>query len=516
MKYPIGVQSFEKLRKEGFVYVDKTALVYKMVTEGTAYFLSRPRRFGKSLLLSTLQAYFEGKRELFTGLAIEGLEKEWKEYPVLHLDLNAERYATLGELENILDTYLQEWERTYGSDQIGNSSLSQRFRAVIKNAKQKTGSNVVVLIDEYDKPILQAIGNDALQDEFCSALKAFYGVLKSADADLRFTLLTGVTKFGKVSVFSDLNNLRDISMSEHYSGVCGISEMELHTSFDDVVESFAVHNNQTKNEAYEEFRRRYDGYHFSPGTPGMYNPFSVLWTLSEGRYGSYWFATGTPTYLVELLKKSNFRLKDLSNLEVAQDDLESIHRADINPIPVLFQSGYLTIKEYNERFKLYILDYPNEEVREGFVKFLLPYYTHLRSQQSQALISQFVLSLENGDANRFMQLMQSLMAGIPYELVRELENHYQNVMYIITKLMGFYVQAEYHTSNGRIDLLIGTDNYVYIIELKFEGSAKDALEQINNKDYALPFNTTGKQIIKIGANVSKETRNIDEWIADKN
>ena len=512
MKYPIGVQSFEKLRGEGFVYVDKTTLIYKMVTEGTAYFLSRPRRFGKSLLLSTLQAYFEGKRELFKGLAIEGLEQEWKKFPVLHLDLNAERYATLGELENILDTYLREWEGVYGSDQIGNSSLSQRFRAVIRNAKQHTGRNVVVLIDEYDKPILQAIGNEALQDEFRSALKAFYGVLKSADADLRFTLLTGVTKFGKVSVFSDLNNLRDISMSAHYSDVCGISEAELHTYFDDVVEEFASHNNQSKDEAYEEFRKRYDGYHFSPGTSGMYNPFSVLWTLSEGSYGSYWFATGIPTYLVELLKKNNFRLNDLSKLEVTQDDLDSIHRADINPIPVLFQSGYLTIKDYNADFGLYVLDYPNEEVRQGFVKFLLPYYVYCQQSQQAALVSKFVMSLRSGDANRFMQLMQSLMADTPYELIRELENHYQNVMYIITKLMGFYVQAEYRTSRGRIDLLIGTDQYIYIIELKFDGSAEEALAQINSKDYALPFATDGRTIVKIGANVSKETRNVDEWV----
>lgn len=515
MKYPIGVQSFEKLREEGFVYVDKTALIHKLVNEGTAYFLSRPRRFGKSLLLSSLQAYFEGKRELFKGLAIEDLEKDWRKYPVLHLDLNAERYATLGELENILDTYLKEWESLYPSTQANNLSLSQRFRGVIRAAKQKTGQNVVVLIDEYDKPILQSIGNEALQDEFRNALKAFYGVLKSADADLRFTLLTGVTKFGKVSVFSDLNNLRDISMSEHYNEICGISETDLHTYFDIAIESFAAYNNQTKIDVYNEFRTRYDGYHFSPKTVGMYNPFSVLWTLSEGRYGNYWFATGTPTYLVELLKKSNFRLDDLSHLEVTQDDLDSIHRADINPIPVLFQSGYLTIKDYNKEFGLYTLDYPNEEVRQGFVKFLLPHYVYCQQSQQATLVSKFVTSLRNGDAHHFMQLMQSLMADTPYELIRELENHYQNVIYIITKLMGFYVQAEYRTSRGRIDLLIGTDQYIYIIELKFDGSAEEALAQINNKDYALPFKTDDRQLIKIGANVSKDTRNIDEWVIEE-
>lgn len=512
MKYPIGVQSFECLRSEGFVYVDKTALMYKMVQEGRSYFLSRPRRFGKSLLLSTLEAYFRGKKHLFEGLAIAELETDWKEHPVLHLDLNAKAFTKIEDLYDLLNDQLTVYERIYDSIATDTSSEG-RFRALIRAAKQKTGVGVVVLIDEYDKPILQTIGNEVLQNEFRNALKAFYGVLKSADADLRFTLLTGVTKFGKVSVFSDLNNLHDISMSVHYSDICGISEIELHKYFDPVIESFAAGNKQSKDEAYKELRKRYDGYHFAPETEGVYNPFSVLWTLSEGLYGSYWFATGTPTYLVELLKRTNFKLGELSHLEVTLEDLDSIHCADINPIPVLFQSGYLTIKEYIERFKLYVLDYPNEEVREGFVKFLLPYYTQLKSQQSQTLISQFVLSLEQGDANRFMQLMQTLMADTPYELIRELENHYQNVMYIITKLMGFYIQAEYRTSNGRIDLLIGTDKYIYIIELKFDGSAELALKQIDSKDYALPFATESRIIIKIGANVSKETRNIDEWVS---
>ena len=515
MKFPIGIQSFESLRSEGFVYVDKTALVKKLVSEGKCYFLSRPRRFGKSLLMSTIEAYFKGKKHLFDGLAMAGLETEWKEHPVLHLDLNAEKYDKIEDLNNILDTFLREWEAEYGSSEGNNPSLSMRFRSVIRSAKQKTGRGAVVLVDEYDKPILQAIGNEPLQDEFRNALKAFYGVLKSADADLRFTLLTGVTKFGKVSVFSDLNNLEDISMNHCYSNVCGISEDELHEYFDTEIGELAKCNNQTKDEAYKELERRYDGYHFCESSQGMYNPFSVLLTLKNSKYGNYWFATGTPTYLVELLKKNDFKLDEFSNLEVSQDELDSIHQADINPIPVLFQSGYLTIKDYQERFKLYVLDFPNEEVREGFVKFLLPYYTKLKEQQTQTLISKFILSLERGDADTFMQLMQSLMAGTPYELIRELENHYQNVMYIITKLMGFYIQAEYRTSNGRIDLMIGTDKYVYIIELKFNGTAEEALKQIEEKNYALPFNIDDRHVVKIGANVSGETRNIEEWRIEK-
>lgn len=511
MKFPIGVQSFERLRNEGFVYVDKTAFVYKMANEGRCYFLSRPRRFGKSLLMSTIEAYFKGKRQLFEGLALETLEKEWSVHPVLHLDLNAKPFAKLKDLYDLLDDQLSFYEQMYDSVAV-DKSPEGRFRQLIRSAREKTGRGVVVLIDEYDKPLLQAIGNEALQEEFRNALKAFYGVLKSADDDLRFTLLTGVTKFGKVSVFSDLNNLNDITTDVRYHDVCGITEEELHRDLDNEVAELAVQNNQSKDDAYGMLRKRYDGYHFCGHSQGIYNPFSVLNTLEKRVYRDYWFGTGTPTYLVELLKKTDFRLEDLTGVEVSQDDLDSIHWADLGPIPVLFQSGYLTIKDVNSEFGLYVLDYPNEEVEEGFVKFLLPYYTRCQTSRQGSLLRDFVVSLREGNPGRFMQLMQSLLADTPYELIRELENHYQNVMYIITKLMGFHVQAEYRTSRGRIDLLVGTDRFVYIIELKFEGSAAEALAQIESRDYALPFATDGREIVKIGANVSKETRNIDSWV----
>ena len=515
MIYPIGKQNFEKLRNEGCVYVDKTDLMYKLVKEGSAYFLSRPRRFGKSLLLSTLEAYFTGKKELFKGLAVEQLEKDWFVHPVLHLDLNAERYINTEELDNILQTYMRQWEEEYGSKESGNTSLSQRFRAVIRAAREKTGRGVVVLIDEYDKPILQAIGNVHLQNEFRDTLKAFYGVLKSADADLKFALLTGVTKFGKVSVFSDLNNLNDISMDTAYHNICGITEDELHSVFDSEVEQLAQSNGQTKEEAYATLKRNYDGYHFDRRKAcGIYNPFSVLNTLSKRTYGSYWFNTGTPTYLVELIKKADFNIEELSDYVASEDQLNSIHVDDIDPIPVLYQSGYLTVAGYDNRFDLFTLNYPNEEVKAGFINFLLPFYSKIKEKQAQAIISKFVTSIETGKADDFMRQLQSLMAGIPYEIIKDTENHYQNVMYIITKLMGLYVQAEYRTSYGRIDLLIGTSEYVYIIELKFEGTAEEALAQINEKQYSLPFDVENRKIVKIGANVSKETRNIEKWIVE--
>lgn len=512
MIYPIGRQNFENLRNEGCVYVDKTALIYKLVKEGSVYFLSRPRRFGKSLLLSTLEAYFCGKKELFKGLAIEQLEKEWHTYPVMHLDLNAKKFDKKEDLNDILNAQLHYYEELYGYNAV-DTSIEGRFRAVIRSAKEKTGRGVAVLIDEYDKPILQAIGNTALQDEFRSILKAFYGVLKSADADLKFALLTGVTKFGKVSIFSDLNNLNDISMDTAYHNICGITDEELHKVFDKEIELLAGNNDQTKEEAYTTLKRDYDGYHFDRRKAcGIYNPFSVLNTLSKKEYGNYWFNTGTPTYLVELIKKADFNIEELSGYIASEDQLNSIHVNDIDPIPVLYQSGYLTIADYDKEFELFTLDYPNEEVKAGFINFLLPFYSKVKEKQAQAIISKFVTSVRKGKANEFMQQLQSLMAGTPYELIKDLENHYQNVIYIITKLMGLYVQAEYRTSNGRIDILIGTTDYVYIIELKFNATAQEAIEQIENKDYALPFATDGRQIIKIGANVDKKTRNIEDWI----
>lgn len=511
MNYPIGIQTFEKLRNEGFVYVDKTSLVYKMVQEGNYYFLSRPRRFGKSLLISTLKAYFEGKRELFQGLAMERLEQKWRIHPVIHLDLNIEKYDSEASLDNILDSNLTQWEKLYGSEP-SERSFSLRFAGVIGRAYEKTGERVVILVDEYDKPLLQTISNKLLQDKYRATLKSFYGVLKTMDECIRFALLTGVTKFGKVSVFSDLNNLNDISMDHRYTEICGISENELHQYFKEDIQRIADIEGITYAEISNRLRKNYDGYHFAPNTAGIYNPFSILNTLARLEFGSYWFETGTPSYLVELLRNNDYALEEIDKTVVGTESLIGIDATDTDPIPVIYQSGYLTISDYDKEFGLFTLGYPNEEVKQGFIKFLLPYYVYCKSSEHKTIIRDFVLSLRSGNADRFMQQMQSLMAGIPYELVRELEVHYQNVIYIITKLLGIYVQAEYRTSNGRIDLLMATDKYIYILELKHEGSAQEALEQINSKDYALPFCIDGRQVIKIGANVSKDTRNIDEWI----
>ena len=513
MRFPIGIQQFEENRLGDWIYVDKTAHIYNLAAGGKYFFLSRPRRFGKSMLLSTLEAYFQGKKHLFKGLAIEQLETEWAEHAVLHIDLNAKPFQKIEDLYDLLNDQLTIYEKMYDSVAV-DKSPEGRLRQLIRAAKQKTGRNVVVLVDEYDKPMLQAIGNEELQTEFRNALKAFYGVLKSADGDLRFAMLTGVTKFSKVSVFSDLNNLNDISMDDRYNEICGISQQELHDVFDEEIGKLAIANGQSKEEAYETLRQRYDGYHFCPNAQGMYNPFSVLLALQKREYGSFWFSTGTPTYLVQLMKEADLNPSALSGYEASASELDSIQICVDNPIAVLYQSGYLTIKGYDSRFKVYTLDYPNDEVKEGFVNFLVPYYTYSKSVNHATIIGQFVKSMERGDAEQFMELLQSFMAGIPYELVRNLEVHFQNMIYIIIKLMGLYVQAEYRTSRGRIDLLVGTDKYIYIVELKLDGSAEEALAQINEKDYVLPFTSDGRKVIKIGANITSATRNIERWMVE--
>ena len=510
MKYPIGIQNFEKLRQDGYLYIDKTGLVYSLVQTSNCYFLSRPRRFGKSLLISILEAYFLGKKELFKGLAIEKLEQEWTVYPVLHLDLNIEKYDSIDNLTDILNVNLKLWEQTYGSDDA-ETSVSLRFAGIIRRAYKQTGRRVVVLVDEYDKPLLQSIGNKALQEEFRNTLKPFYGVLKSLDGCIRFALLTGVTKFGKVSVFSDLNNLDDISMNNQYATLCGITEKEIHTNIEEGIRSLASAQNLSYEETCVKLKEMYDGYHFTSDSEGVYNPFSLFNALKNKTFGNYWFETGTPTYLVELLKRNRYNLKDMTETVSSADVLNSIY-GDDEPIPVIYQSGYLTIKGYNPRFKTYRLGFPNKEVEEGFMNFLIPYYTPIKKEKTAFSIENFVEEIERGDIDSFFRRLQSFFADTPYELVRDRELHYQNVLFIVFKLIGLYVKAEYHTSQGRIDLALQTDKYIYVMEFKLEGSAEEALRQIEEKQYALPFASDKRQVFQIGINFSSQTRNIEKWL----
>ena len=467
---PIGIQDFESLRKGGFLYIDKTEQLYRLANTGRYYFLSRPRRFGKSLTVTTLEAYFRGKKELFKGLAIEQLEKDWAEHPVLHLDLNTEKYDKPEKLDMVLDKALKGWEQLYGASS-SEKTLSMRFQGVIRRACEQTGHGTVILVDEYDKPMLQAIGNEPLADEYRDTLKAFYGALKSMGRYIRFGLLTGVTKFSKVSVFSDLNNLEDISRDNRYVEICGITEGELRGELAGYVEGLAKANKLTEEDAYAKLKKYYDGYHFTEKSPGLYNPFSLLNALAKQAFGSYWFETGTPTYLVELMQAHHY--------------------------------------------DLYTLGFPNREVEEGFVKFLVPYYTPFSQRESTFEVSRFVKEIRTGDIDGFFRRLQSFLADTPYELARDVELHYQNVLFIVFKLMGFYVQAEYHTSQGRVDLVLQTTDYVYVMEFKLEGSAEEAMQQIEEKGYARPFAADRRKVYKIGVNFSQETRNIEKWLVEE-
>lgn len=511
--YPIGIQNFEKIRRDGYFYIDKTALIYKMAKTGSYYFLSRPRRFGKSLLLSTLEAYFSGKKELFEGLAIEKLEKEWTRYPILHLDLNTEKYENAQSLDNILNDTLTHWESLYGAAP-SEVSFPLRLKGIIRRACEQTGQRVVILIDEYDKPMLQAIGDAELQEKFRSTLKSFYGVMKTMDGCIKFGILTGVTKFGKVSVFSDLNNLDDISMRNEFIDICGINEQELHNNLESELHEMAEVRRTTYDEVCESLRRYYDGYHFTHNSIGIYNPFSLLNAFKYNEFNSYWFETGTPTYLVELLKKHRCNLEQMAHEETSVEILNSIDSVSDNPIPMIYQSGYLTIKGYDSRFGTYRLGFPNQEVEEGFVKFLFPFYTRTNSVESSYEIQKFVREIESGDYHSFFRRLQSFFADTPYELIRDLELHYQNVLFIVFKLVGFYVKAEYHTSEGRIDLVLQTDRFIYLMEFKLNGTAEEALQQIHDKHYARPFANDHRKLFKMGVSFSSTERNIDRWLVE--
>ena len=510
MIYPIGIQDFESLRNDGYVYVDKTALIYKLATTGRYYFLSRPRRFGKSLLISTMEAYFRGKRELFKGLAIEQLEKDWKEYPILHIDLNTAKYDSADALLNVLNDILSYWESLYGTSPT-EVTPELRFKGIVRRACEKTGQRVVILVDEYDKPMLQAIGDEELQDEYRNTLKAFYSVLKTQDRYIKFAFLTGVTKFGKVSVFSDLNNLEDISMLEPYADICGITEKEIHCMFDSEVALLAGKEGIEKDECYAKLKDCYDGYHFRQNSEGVYNPFSLLNTLKSKCFGDYWFETGTPSFLVYLLKQADYNLNNLQEEMVSADILNSVDSMSKNPIPVIYQSGYLTIKDYDREFKIYRLGFPNKEVENGFIKYLLPLYTPIEENKSEFYVANFINDIRRGNPDGFMERLQSLFADSDYKITGKMEKYFQNSMYLIFKMMGFFTEVERTTSRGRMDIVMKTKDYIYVMELKLDGTADEALRQIDDKGYAEPFKSDGRQIYKIGVNFSSETRGIEDW-----
>ena len=526
-KLPIGLQSFEDLRVKNFIYIDKTEYVSKLVAENKVFFLSRPRRFGKSLFLSTLKAYFLGKKELFKGLYIEDAEQKqaelegreaWIKYPVLYLDFNGGIYDTSEGLLNRFLSFFNEYEEIYKSTGL---DIPDRFKNLIKKIYETTGKQVVILVDEYDKPLLETmIINEPLNEEYRRILKGFYGVIKACDEYIRFAFLTGVTNFSKVSIFSDLNNLRDISMLPEYDAVCGITQKEMEEVFKPEIIELGKAQNLTEAETLAKLKQKYDGYHFSESSVNVYNPFSLLNVFAGKVFRSFWFSTGTPTFLVRTLQhQKEICIRDiLENAEMSENALQD-YRPDMNnPIPILFQSGYLTLKDYDERLGLYKLGFPNDEVKYGFLDNLIPSYTSIAKDASGLFIGNFVRAIEKGDTESFMKRMYTACAGLPYSLaskenVQMRERDYQIAFYIIFSLMGQFVQTEVVSSKGRADCVVHTDDTIYIFEFKLMGSGtpKEAIQQIKEKGYAEPYKTSGKKIVLIGAVFAD---GIDEETAD--
>ena len=525
MKYPIGIQSFEQIIKDGYVYVDKTDLLYKLV-QGHIYFLSRPRRFGKSLLVSTLENYFLGKKELFKGLKIDALEKEWKAYPVFHFDFNSDNFMDADTLYDTIEKYLLEWERIYKVECDTKQSQGRRFASILSAAHQQTGLRCVVLIDEYDKPLLDVMGlpetirknnvEITLEENHRNILKGFYSTFKLADDDLQFVLLTGVTKFSQISVFSGFNQPNDISMDNRYDTLCGITDEELEQYFHDQISELAEANSYSYEEMREALRRKFDGYHFGTRMKGVYNPFSILNVFDKMIIRDYWFRTGTPTYLVRLLQECSENLNDLTGKYY--DESEFIdYRADREmPLPMIYQSGYLTIKDYDREMETYLLDFPNDEVKKGFVTITANSYLSTR-EDAGSWVRSAVIALKRGEVERFKTLLTSFLASIPYTARRkenetEKERYFSYTLYLIFRIASCYITyIEKEQSYGRLDCCVETLKYVYIFEFKLDGSAEVALEQIEDKGYATEFLASGKKIYKIGVNISSETGTVEDW-----
>lgn len=518
MKYPIGIQTFSQLREDGYVYIDKTALVYQLATSGKIYFLSRPRRFGKSLLVSTLEAYYRGQKELFEGLAIAGLEQDWLEYPIFRIDFNGGPYTQPGVLEATIEGYLGNWEDTYGKN-VHYSTTGDRFRELLRRASEQAGRRAVVLIDEYDKPILDALDTpqEAVNREL---LKTFYSTFKSADASLQFVLLTGVTKFSQVSVFSGFNQPKDISMDRRFETLCGITQQEMEDYFAEPIAALAERYECSVEEMKDKLRNQYDGYHFSDKLTGIYNPFSLLNAFDQTRISDYWYATGTPTYLEKLLKHNKEQINELTGKYYAPAMFVD-YKADVEkPLPMIYQSGYLTVKDYDLRRDSYLLDFPNDEVRRGFLTMMANDYLKPKDGNISSWIVDSLILLEEGETTEFRDSLTAFLSSIAYDshdsvkTPEATEKYFQYTFYLLLRLIGesnCRLINEKRQAIGRVDCIIELKDYVYIFEFKLDGSADEALRQIEEKNYAKPYLADKRKIVCIGVNFSSETMTVEEW-----
>lgn len=528
MKYPIGIQSFDRIREDGYVYVDKTDLIYDLVHTGSIYFLSRPRRFGKSLLVSTLACYFQGRKELFEGLAIASLEKEWLEYPIFRVDFNGGNYTEAGVLEESIESYIAQWEEIYGSNPL-YTTTGDRFKEVLRRAYEQTGRRAVVLIDEYDKPILDVLDTgyrwrnkegemQLLEDRHRETLKAFYSTFKGADEYLKFVLLTGVTKFSQVSVFSGFNQPKDISMDGRYEALCGITQKEMEQYFAEPIARMAQRYKYTEEEMKARLKRQYDGYHFSTNMIDIYNPFSILNAFDMNEIRDYWFSTGPPTYLIRLLQHSKEQMDELTG-RYYEPSMFIDYKANVElPLPMIYQSGYLTIKEFNLDMGTYLLDFPNNEVRKGFLTLLAANYMRPHGHEVSSWITDSVMLLNRGETDSFRESLTAFLSSIPYDAhgygkdEKSTEKHFQYTFYLILRLLGVYcLRIEERQSRGRVDCILETKEYVYIFEFKLDGSADEALKQIEDKGYARPYLTDSRTVVCIGVDFSSKTGTVEGW-----
>ena len=514
--YPVGIQTFERIRKENKLYIDKTEYIYRMTHSGGCYFfLSRPRRFGKSLLVSTFESYFSGKRELFEGLAIEKLEQEWMEYPVLHFDMSGGKHMEKEQLEDYLSNRLEAEERKWGITHTKRGA-NDRLTELITTAYEISGKQVVVLIDEYDAPMLDVAHDKETLDVLRNLMRNFFSPLKMCEPMLRFVFLTGITKFSQVSIFSELNNIKNISLDDEYAGVCGITKEELLTQMSEDIDVLAEAQGMTREETIAKLKENYDGYHFSPASPDVFNPYSLLNCFDDKNFGAYWFSSGTPTYLINMLRKFKVlpakigrSLARSSAFDAPTENLKTI-------TPLLYQSGYITIKGYDKMSQLFTLDLPNKEIKVGLFESLLPYYLEgMYAEEGDVAIAQMSVLIRQGDMDGALRLLQEFLGTVPYCNNTNYEGHYQQVLFIIfTLLTHFVVDVEVHTPNGRVDVVMETEDTLYLIELKLNKSAQAAMQQINLKQYDQRFARCGKPIVKVGVNFDAKKGNIEDWIIE--
>lgn len=510
--YPVGIQTFSELMTKNYVYVDKTEYVYRMTHSGSKYmFLSRPRRFGKSLLTSTLHSYFAGQKELFKGLAIERLETEWTEHPVLHFDMSLGKHMGKEELENNLAYQLSWYNREYGITDVA-SEINNQLTDIIRRAYEQTGRQVVVLIDEYDAPLLDVVHEEENLPALRNVMRNFYSPLKACDPYLRYVFLTGITKFSQLSIFSELNNIKNISMDEEYAGVCGITEEEILTQMSDDLDRLAVRMKLSREEALDKLKEQYDGYHFTWPSPDIYNPFSLMNAFEDGKVKSYWFGSGTPTYLIEMLKKYGVTPTKIGNMEAVAAQFDAPTERMTSIVPLLYQSGYITIKNYDSDFEFYLLDIPNKEVRIGLMQSLIPSYITPDTLTATSTIVNLARALRRDDISEMLSLLQEFLATVPQCDNTDYEGHYQSVFYIIFTLLGYYVDVEVRTPRGRVDVVLRTHTTLYVIELKLNRTADAALQQIDLKNYPERFALCGLPVVKVGVNFSRERRTLDDWV----